>query len=359
MSRSSILSTLSTPVNRRSVIRTSAVGALAIALPLQRAAAQSATPAATPTTDDMPDDTFVAIPANPEFTFLLSPGMQSQAGSGEAAPIDAPYALAKFLTTNEEFKAYADANADVEVPSYWSDGTYPDGKGDHPVLGVSAKAAEAYCAWKSASYPGWTLRLPTEAELEYASRGDTEQDWPWGSDQDTSFDGTTLTTRFNYNGVCSAWYLVNEPDTMATFDHEESPSYGESVRIADLLSVGADGQVQGWIDHDTWTGFVYTDVYATMMAAGGFTTPVDTYPDGVGPFGNYDLAGNLFEWTSTDVEATNGAEAGETVRAVRGGSWYSNSRSCTATYRGEGRDPSGGYHSVGFRVAASVAEDVS
>ena len=41
--------------------------------------------------------------------------------------------------------------------------------------------------------------------------------------------------------------------------------------------------------------------------------------------------------------------------AVRGGSWYAHDSSCSSTARGEGRAASGGYHSVGFRVAASTA----
>lgn len=339
----------SRPIDRRTFLALTALSAsglaLARALPT---AAQS--PVAT---GETPDASFSLIPANPNFAFARQPGMNTRDGSGEAAPIAQDYALALYLTTNDDWASYVAANPDAEIPSYWVDGAVPDGKGDHPVLRVSGDAAAAYCTWKSADYPGWTLRLPTEAELEYAARGDSENSWPWGSDEGTSFDGTTYVSKFNSNGLCSAWYLVNQPDTLATFDREESSRYGESVRIADLLSVGADGQVSGWIEHDSWTGFVYTDVYSALVDQGGFTTPVTNFPDGIGPFGNFDLSGNAFEWTSTEVEATNGAEAGKMVRAVRGGSWYSTSRSCTTTYRGEGRDPSGGYHSVGFRVAAS------
>jgi formylglycine-generating enzyme required for sulfatase activity len=67
------------------------------------------------------------------------------------------------------------------------------------------------------------------------------------------------------------------------------------------------------------------------------------------------MAGNAFEWTSSVVTAQNGAEAGKQVNAVRGGSWYSTGRSCQTSYRGEGRAASGGYNTVGFRVAAVKA----
>lgn len=86
-----------------------------------------------------------------------------------------------------------------------------------------------------------------------------------------------------------------------------------------------------------------------MSADGGYTTPVGTYAPNT--LGLYDMAGNCWDITSSIIVANNGLEQGVSCYAVRGGSWYATSRSCTLSYRGEGRKDSAS-STVGFRIAA-------
>lgn len=56
----------------------------------------------------------------------------------------------------------------------WKGGTYPKGRGDHPVALVSHTDAAAFCEYRG-------LHLPTEAQWEKAARGTEGRYFPWGN----------------------------------------------------------------------------------------------------------------------------------------------------------------------------------
>lgn len=61
----------------------------------------------------------------------------------------------------------------------WSDTSFPDGRGNHPVVLVSHADARAYAGWLGGK-TGAIWRLPTEAEWEKAARGGDGRRFPWG-----------------------------------------------------------------------------------------------------------------------------------------------------------------------------------
>ena len=62
----------------------------------------------------------------------------------------------------------------------WHDGKPPAGHEDHPVVLVTQREAEAYCAWRG-ELVGEKRRLPTAPEFEKAARGDAGFVYPWGN----------------------------------------------------------------------------------------------------------------------------------------------------------------------------------
>ncbi len=260
-----------------------------------------------------------------------------------------------------EYKAFVEATRDRGAPRYWKNGEYPQGKANHPVLFVSLDDAEAYCAWISEK-TGWKILVPSAEQWEKAARGPKGYLYPWGNDKDASYRSGKLKTHFNYNAVCAAHMLDKEAKTITSYVDKSSQA-GQKGRVEDIMTgngrvfaVTADGGVDAWIDHDTNTGFVNTQIYRDLVDNGGFTTPVGTFPTGASHYGCHDMAGNAYEWTSSIIVATNGAERGQEVNDVRGGSWYSTGRSGQSLCTGEGRKRSGGYHSVGFRIAMELAQ---
>jgi formylglycine-generating enzyme required for sulfatase activity len=285
------------------------------------------------TTDTVQDgDKTILVPQG----MVYVPAGTFPMGEGESrhdVTLDA-FCIGKYEVTNAEWKDFVDATGHRPLPRHWKDGKIPEGKENHPVLWVSYNDAHKYCDWVSAK-TGWTVNLPTEAQWEKAARGPQGYRFPWGNDRNIQ--------NCNYCG------------------------HGAS-QVG--LPVGRNGEVTGWRE------FTRTDKYRAITAAGGFTTPVGSFPGGKSPYGAYDMAGNAYEWcrdwykrdyfkrAGADVnpQGPNEQEADEVNKAqergknkvIRGGSWYGHFTGCTTTSRAEVRNPRMGYHSVGFRIVAAV-----
>jgi len=91
----------------------------------------------------------------------------------------------------------------------------------------------------------------------------------------------------------------------------------------------------------------------------GNTTPVDRYPSGASPYGILEMAGNVWEWTSSEYRdypyvADDGREKteGNARRTLRGGSWLISGYGVRCAYR-YWLNPVSDYGSYGFRVVLS------
>lgn len=283
----------------------------------------------------------------PPGTLVSVPGGRFRMGSDDvfAYPEDGegpvhevhlrPFLIDRYAVSNDRFAAFADATGYVTDAERWGwsfvfSGLLPDdfpptrsvaaapwwrqvegaqwrhpegphgnleGSGDHPVVHVSHNDARAYCAWAG-------VRLPSEAEWEFAARGGLEgRVFPWGDEL--------------------------EP------------------RGKHLMNV--------------WQG----DFPARNTAEDGYvgTAPVDAFsPNG---YGLHNATGNIWEWTAdwfdpgwyrvSPAENPSGPPTGSR-RVTRGGSYICHASYCRR-YRVSARSanrPDDATGNIGFRVAADL-----
>jgi toxoflavin biosynthesis protein ToxD len=94
------------------------------------------------------------------------------------------FKFARFPVTNFEYRAFVNETGHAPATSLRKD--LP---GDHPVWGVQAPDIEAFIAW-ARQKTGLALRLPTEAEWEYAARGPEHWEYPFGNEFDSRLCNT-------------------------------------------------------------------------------------------------------------------------------------------------------------------------
>ncbi|MBO4571935.1 MAG: formylglycine-generating enzyme family protein, partial [Bacteroidales bacterium] len=222
----------------------------------------------------MPDN-FVKVETAGIYTFIAT---SSNVAGGETVSIPQEYYICKCAVTNAEWKTFIDATG-KSAPKYWNGNSVPAGREKHPVLWISCTEAEAYCQWLSGKTEGWTFRLPTSAEWEFAAAGTARTAYPWGDKAGATYSGGTLTSKFNYNAVIAA-EVLKDPERLATYNNSKSTRYEEQDKISDIISVSATGGVTGWVDHTNYLGFIYTDIFTEINDAGGNTCAVDAYPEG-------------------------------------------------------------------------------
>ena len=116
---------------------------------------------------------------------------------------------------------------------------------------------------------------------------------------------------------------------------------------------GADGRIWPW-------GNIYDSNKANVQDyQSGGTLPVGSFPKGVSPYGVYDMAGNVAEWTADWYQAYPGSrlkrDAFGKNRVVRGGAFtLPGDPLARSASRNMARDPEKKHRSIGFRCAVDA-----
>lgn len=272
---------------------------------------------------------YVAIPSG---SFMMgSPVSEKNRDEDETqhfVTLSKGFSISKYEVTNEQFCKFLNAK-NIGADGYWKESpnmnkriistdrtqslqysngrwTPASGQEKFPVVYVTWFGASSFASWAGGS-------LPTEAQWEYAARG-------------------------------------NYPNKAAE-------------KATKPFGIGSGYELNQTLANFYWK-------YAYRMQDGEYVAPnamsksavqVGSYTEAANNYGLYDMHGNVWEWCSDfydpgygnaipDNPATNptGADSG-TERVVKGGSWYFYARCCRSAFRMHTKEDTAS-HNIGFRI---------
>jgi formylglycine-generating enzyme required for sulfatase activity len=148
----------------------------------------------------------------------------------------AGFQMSRFPITNRQFLLFAESTG-----ARWPESLQIGEPDDHPVWGVCFSDAGQFAIWLSKRL-GMRCRLPTEAEWEYAARGSTTREHPFGDEFDpqrcnTAESGIGSTTPVDrYESSASVFGICDLAGNVEEWTSSFYAPYPGGTFIADDLS---------------------------------------------------------------------------------------------------------------------------
>lgn len=228
-------------------------------------------------------------------------------------PIPVAYALSRYEVTVGEFRKFVQAtqySKQKNQPNSLESHTTWDSPGfkqsdNNPVVNVSWNDAITYIHWLNQEHPEQNYRLPTEAEWEYAARGNTDTTRYWGNNSE-------IACRYANVYDQTLFKIIKTSHSIKCNDH-----------------------------------------YA-------YTAPVNDKQFIPNAFGLYHILGNVREWTCSSYKPLyQGQEQqcaelnSKSLRVLRGGSWADKARHIRSGDR-DVDSPETFNNKTGFRLARTL-----
>jgi formylglycine-generating enzyme required for sulfatase activity len=220
-----------------------------------------------------------------------------------------------------------DASLMAEIPK----GTFTYGDGDGEPIETEAFAIDRF------PLTNGQFRHFIEAGGYSERRYWSDDGWQWKASENISgprYLDDEIFGRLSFPVLGLSWY---EAEAYANWAGKRLPTEQEWERAA-----------RGDADHRDYPwGSEFKSSRANIDEEIDSTTPVGSYPDGISPYGLYDMAGNVWEWTDSFYD--NSLRS----RVLRGGSWFDARADARCSQRGR-VEPRYRDYAIGVRLSRTL-----
>jgi formylglycine-generating enzyme required for sulfatase activity len=260
------------------------------------------------------------------------------------------YKMGTYDVTLGQYTAFL--NAVAQTDTY---GLYNSGMGhDFPTLGIQQSGTSGHYSYSVTGSYSQGVNCP----IFYVTWGDAARFCNWlqnGQPTGAEGPGTTETGAYTLSGATSnAGLTAITRNANATYFIPLENEWYKAAYFDPTLNGGAGGywsyptksntapsnilSTTGTNNANYYNGGPYTDPTNSL-------TPVGYFAGSPGPYGTYDMGGDVFQWNEADL--------GDLTRELRGGSFYSFPNNLVSSFRGYAYYPSSVVEDDGFRVAST------